>query len=137
MGDIDINSFGCVAIAPLWLGGTQRQNSLSVVHPVEGLQGATSVCEGLWLGGWEAAKPRVSDSSLSGSRFKFYLGGTVWGKGQLAEELASGAWCASPRESQPRRARGLTARPLTVRSHIDESLRTVARDTVDSWPETL
>jgi putative AlgH/UPF0301 family transcriptional regulator len=44
------------------------------------------------LGGWEAARPRVADSSLAASRFKFYLGGTAWGPGQLDDEIKAGAW---------------------------------------------
>jgi len=47
---------------------------------------------GLYLGGWDAARPRVADSSLSASRFKFYLGGTAWGPGQLADEISSGTF---------------------------------------------
>jgi len=92
MGDIDIDSFGCVAIAPLWLGGTQRQNALSALHSVEGLEGAAPLRDGLWLGGWEAARPRVADSSLAAARFKFFLGATTWAAGQLEAEVAAGAW---------------------------------------------
>jgi hypothetical protein len=47
MGDIDIDSYGCVAIAPLWLGGSSRQNSLSVIHSCDGIQGAKKVHAGL------------------------------------------------------------------------------------------
>eukprot|EP00967_Tisochrysis_lutea_P003894 scaffold4665_cov33-Tisochrysis_lutea.AAC.2 len=40
MGDIDIETYGCVAIAPLWLGGLARRNTLSVLHSCEGIKGA-------------------------------------------------------------------------------------------------
>ena len=30
--------------------------------------------DGLWLGGWADARPRVADSSLAEGRFKFFLG---------------------------------------------------------------
>jgi hypothetical protein len=43
MGDIDIESYGCVAISPLWLGGSSRQNSLSVIHSCKGIDGAKQV----------------------------------------------------------------------------------------------
>lgn len=43
MGDIDIDSYGCVAIAPLWLGGSSRQNSLSVIHSCNGIDGSKQV----------------------------------------------------------------------------------------------
>ena len=32
MGDISMDEYGCVAISPLWLGGTEQQNSLFCVH---------------------------------------------------------------------------------------------------------
>uniref|UniRef100_A0A7S0L8V4 Uncharacterized protein n=1 Tax=Coccolithus braarudii TaxID=221442 RepID=A0A7S0L8V4_9EUKA len=92
MGDISMDDFGCVAIAPLWLGGTGRQSSLYVLHTVEDLAGATPVAEGIWLGGWDAARPKVADSSLAESRFKFFLGVTEWEGGQLQQEIDSGAW---------------------------------------------
>jgi len=43
MGDIDIDSFGCVAISPLWLGGSERQNALTILHSCEGVKGANEV----------------------------------------------------------------------------------------------
>ena len=45
MGDVSMDEYGCVAISPLWLGGTAKQNSLYVVHDVEGLEGSTSLRE--------------------------------------------------------------------------------------------
>ena len=44
------------------------------------------------MGGWETARPKVSDSSLAETRFKFFLGVTQWGRGQLKEEIEAGAW---------------------------------------------
>ena len=85
-------SYGCVAISPLWLGGTSKQNSLYVVHDVEALEGATLVSEGLWMGGWPAARPQVADSSLAEGRFKFFIGATEWNGGQLEDEIKAGAW---------------------------------------------
>lgn len=92
MGDISFDDYGCVAISPLWLGGTERQNSLYVVHNVPDLDGAAPLADGLWLGGWSAARPKVADSTLAESRFKFYLGDTDWQAGQLQKEFEEGAW---------------------------------------------
>lgn len=94
MGDVSMEEYGCVAIAPLWLGGTAKQNSLYVVHDVPSLEGATEVSTGLFLGGWTAARPKVADSSLAEGRFKFFLGATEWSPGQLEDELKKGAWLA-------------------------------------------
>ena len=34
----------------------------------------------------------MADSSLAEGRFKFFLGATEWGPGQLKEEIEAGAW---------------------------------------------
>ena len=94
MGDVSMDEYGCVAISPLWLGGTAKQNSLYVVHNVGGFEGASEVSAGLYLGGWSEARPKVADSSIADTRFKFFLGATEWGAGQLEDELKAGAWVA-------------------------------------------
>jgi len=99
MGDVSMEDYGCVAISPLWLGGTAKQNSLYVVHNVDDIEGASAVSEGLYLGGWSQARPKVADSSLADSRFKFFLGATEWGAGQLEDEVKAGAWL--PLECDP------------------------------------
>ena len=76
-----------VAISPLWLGGLAQQQQLCVVHDVPDLEGATAVCDGMWLGGWRAAQPKVSDRTLAEGRFKFFLGCTEWKAGQLQQEV--------------------------------------------------
>ena len=61
MGDISMEEYGCVAISPLWLGGTEQQNSLFCVHNCPEVQGARELnSDGLMLGGWEAARPKVA-----------------------------------------------------------------------------
>lgn len=94
MGDVSMDDYGCVAINPLWLGGTAKQNSLYVVHDVPGMDSATEVADGLFLGGWVDARPKVADSTIADSHFKFFLGATEWSPGQLEEELKAGAWLA-------------------------------------------
>ena len=61
MGDISMEEYGCVAISPLWLGGTEQQNSLFCVHNCPEVKGARELNpDGLMLGGWEAARPKVA-----------------------------------------------------------------------------
>ena len=92
MGDISMDEYGCVAISPLWLGGTEKQNSLYCVHNCPEVGGSSVLGENLFVGGWEAARPKVADSSLAEGRFKFFLGCTQWGRDQLKEEIEAGAW---------------------------------------------
>ena len=66
MGDISMDEYGCVAISPLWLGGTEQQNSLFCVHNCPEVEGATELNpDGLMLGGWEAARPKVTEPQTS------------------------------------------------------------------------
>ena len=71
-----------------WVKHSVRvQQQLCVVHDVPDLEGATAVCDGMWLGGWRAAQPKVSDRTLAEGRFKFFLGCTEWKAGQLQQEV--------------------------------------------------
>lgn len=94
MGDLSMEAFGAVAISPLWLGGMANQDTLYTVHDVPGVEGASQIRDGLYLNGWKDVQPQVSDSSISDARFKFFLGATEWGSGQLEAELKEGAWIA-------------------------------------------
>ena len=58
-----LRRYGCVAISPLWLGGLAQQQQLCVVHDVPDLEGATAVCDGMWLGGWRAAQPKGAEAA--------------------------------------------------------------------------
>ena len=71
-----------------------KQNSLYVLHDVDTVKDATQVCDGLYLGGWTDARPKVADSTLAEGRFKFFLGSTEWDAGQLEDEFRAGAWLA-------------------------------------------
>ena len=54
-----------------------KQNNLYVLHVCDGIEGSTRVRDGLWLGGWSDAAPRVADATLAESRFKFFLGAAL------------------------------------------------------------
>lgn len=92
MGDLPFEGFGCVAISPIWVGGFENSNKLTIVHDVPDLEGATELGEGLFTGGWQSAAPLVSNSSLAESHFKFFVGRTEWEPGQLEQEVKDGAW---------------------------------------------
>ena len=47
----------------------------------------------------------MADSSLAEGRFKFFLGATEWGPGQLKEEIEAGAWLVLDCDAELVRAR--------------------------------
>merc|ERR1712048_69655 len=69
MGDVSMEDYGPCAISALWIGGTENQNSLCVLHDVTGV--GSKVCDGLYVGGWDQLKPKVADSSVAEARVKF------------------------------------------------------------------
>ena len=77
MGDVSMDDYGCVAISPLWLGGTANQNSLYTVHDVPGMDSATEVADGLFLGMGRCAA-KSGRFTIADSHFKFFLGATEW-----------------------------------------------------------
>ena len=82
-----------------------------MVHDVPDLEGATAVCDGMWLGGWRAAQPKVSDRTLAEGRFKFFLGCTEWKAGQLQQEVRA----TRPPTPPPARTPDLVPPRLTAR----------------------
>jgi putative AlgH/UPF0301 family transcriptional regulator len=95
MGDVSMEEYGPCAILPLWSGGTERQNSLYIIHDVsEAGTGSNEISDGLFQGGWDQLRPKVADYSVSEARIKFFVGATEWRPGQLQRELEGGAWLA-------------------------------------------
>jgi len=141
MGDVSMDDYGSVAINPLWLGGTASQNSLSVVHDLDGQDGQ-NLTEGeaiglgigddggLRLGGWADVKKKVEDRSVADSHFKFFLGFTEWRSGQLEAELAAGAWFPLDCDAEVViRDRVMASRPGRQRPFWKELMEAVSNET--------
>lgn len=141
MGDVSMDDYGSVAINPLWLGGTSSQNSLSVVHDLDGLDGQNLTGgqaiglgigndTGLQLGGWADVRKRVEDRNVADSHFKFFLGFTEWRPGQLAAELEAGAWFPLEADAQiVIRDRVMASRPGRQRPFWKELMESVSNET--------
>lgn len=69
-----------------------------VVHLMHGrksLQGSVEVVPGIYLGGESAAAEAVNAELAAAHEFRFFAGCKIWEPGQLAREMAAGAWASA------------------------------------------
>lgn len=80
--------------ALLHVGGPVQQDTLHFIHrQVEGIEGGVDIGEDLhWGGNFEQLMLLVETGAISLENFKFFLGYSGWGKGQLKAELEENAW---------------------------------------------
>jgi len=80
----------------LYVGGPVRQDALQVLHRGAGQAvGGVEVVPGVWIGGDVAAiQKRIETEETENCRqdYRFFLGYSGWGEGQLAGELTTGSW---------------------------------------------
>lgn len=79
--------------ADLWVGGPVQPDTLHYLHPYGELDGALPVHDGVyWGGAFEDLQSGVTSGWLRSERFRFFLGYSGWGAGQLDGEVEDGAW---------------------------------------------
>jgi putative transcriptional regulator len=79
---------------PLFYGGPVQNNTLHFIHRDASLAG-TSARIGddiYWGGDFDEVQRRIEENTLKVEDFRFFLGYSGWGAGQLDEELESGSW---------------------------------------------
>lgn len=79
--------------ADLWMGGPVQPDTLHYLHPHGELLGALPVHDGVfWGGAFADLQAGVASGWLDADRFRFFLGYSGWGAGQLDGEVEDGAW---------------------------------------------
>ncbi|MDT0630716.1 YqgE/AlgH family protein [Rubrivirga sp. S365] len=79
--------------AELGLGGPVQPDTLHYLHPYDHLDGALPVCDDVfWGGSFDEVQEGARAGWLDASRFRFFVGYSGWGPGQLDAEVEEGSW---------------------------------------------
>lgn len=80
--------------AKVYLGGPVQQEALNFIHKAgDILEGSFQICEGVfWGGNFEHLKILIENNAVDPDDFKFFLGYSGWGNGQLENELKIKSW---------------------------------------------
>lgn len=81
----------------LYYGGPVSPDTLHFIHSCGDLiEGSVQLRENLyWSGNFEQIKLMLETKSVSSDRFRFFVGYSGWGAGQLEEEMGSNSWIIS------------------------------------------
>ena len=84
--------------APLYFGGPVQTDSLHYLHAyADEVDEAVAVLDGVgWGGPFDEIIEQVQQGTLDADGFRFYVGYSGWGAGQLAEEIDEGGWIVLP-----------------------------------------
>lgn len=78
-----------------------QQDTLHFLHRSEILQGGTEIVEGLYWGGdFDQLMSMIDTRQIDPADFKFFVGYSGWGSGQLEEELSINSWIVA-RQATP------------------------------------
>lgn len=79
---------------PLYMGGPVQQETLHILHRHPGLgEESLEVMDGIyWGANFEALKTMLSNNEVDPSDFRFFLGYSGWGEGQLQNEMSYNSW---------------------------------------------
>jgi putative transcriptional regulator len=76
----------------LYLGGDVGPEVLNLLHMVEGVEDATAVVSGVYVGGIKGVGKALEDGDATALDVKLLTRYAGWGPGQLEEEVRRGVW---------------------------------------------
>ncbi|MTI20664.1 YqgE/AlgH family protein [Fulvivirga sp. RKSG066] len=77
----------------VYIGGPVEQNTLHFIHKADYLEGGTQIGDGLyWGGNFEQLLLLIDTKQIKPEDFRFFVGYSGWGAGQLVEELKANSW---------------------------------------------
>src|ERR1051325_4344894 len=80
--------------APVFYGGPVQVNSLQFIHRTNALlEDSIKIMDGLyWGGNFELLKIYIQSGEVEPEDFRFFIGYSGWGAGQLEDEIAINSW---------------------------------------------
>lgn len=80
----------------LYVGGPVQQDTLHFIHRSSEVDGGLEIADGIfWGGNFETVAMLIKQKQLKSSDFRFFLGYSGWGEGQLNDELETNSWIVS------------------------------------------
>lgn len=77
----------------VFVGGPVEQNTLHFLHRADYLEGGILVQEGIyWGGNYQQLLSLINSGTIDRDDFRFYVGYSGWGEGQLEKELEEDTW---------------------------------------------
>lgn len=82
----------------VFVGGPVEQNTLHYIyHGKQEISDSISLGKDLWWGGnFTELVSKMKNGEIDVERFRFFLGYSGWGIGQLEEEIKANTWIVSP-----------------------------------------
>jgi putative transcriptional regulator len=94
----DVMDIDTVLDIPLYMGGPVQNDTLHYIHRDKNFASSSiEIANGLYWGiDFQQIVPQLENNTLDVDNFRFFLGYSGWGAGQLKDELAINSWFVTP-----------------------------------------
>lgn len=97
---LDVLPVDTILDIPLFMGGPVQPNTLHFIHTDANLEDARGIGKGLyWGGNFDQVLEEIGNNTLDTKKYRFFLGYSGWGAGQLVAEMEIKSWLVTAADS--------------------------------------